>query len=319
MRLSFDEIKKVTVGSVKTWQDDSGIHFAKCTDKQVATWKEKSETIGRNSAATTGVRLDLHTNSQSIAVGILGGKKYEICVDGLMRQQYNVNAGDVISLELSDPTGMKKDEYRVTVVFPSHDDPAVIEYVELDDGSYVKPHKYDRKILFIGDSITQGWAAIHDSYSYAYRVSDFFNAESVIQGTGGAYFHEDCFDHIDFDPDVVFMSYGTNDFSRFKNYDELRAHADAHMALVSEKYSGKKLFCISPIWRDKREGKKMGSFEGCRNIIIECAKKYGFEHIDGLTLVPPRPELFEDGFLHPNEIGFSFYSENLIRQLVGKI
>ena len=319
MRLTFEQIKNITVGSVDTEERDGGIFFAKCTKKQLAAWAGKNATLAKNAAATTGVRLDLHTDSQNISFKVLSGKKYEILVDGLMFRQYLSAKGDVISLELSDPLGNKKDEYRVTVVFPSHDEPAGIEYVELDDGAFVKPHSFDRKILFIGDSITQGWASSHDSYSYAYRLSSFFNAESVIQGTGGAYFHEDCFDRIDFDPDVVFMAYGTNDFGHFKTYDELRAHADAHMALVAEEYKGKKLFYISPIWRNKRDGKAMGSFEGCRNTLIECAEKNGFEHIDGLTLVPPRPELFQDEYLHPNDNGFSLYAENLIRHLVGKI
>ena len=319
MRLTFEQIKNITVGSVDTEERDGGIFFAKCTKKQLAAWAEKNATLAKNAAATTGVRLDLHTDSQNISFKVLSGKKYEILVDGLMFRQYLSAKGNVISLELSDPLGNKKDEYRVTVIFPSHDEPAGIEYVELDDGAFVKPHSFDRKILFIGDSITQGWASSHDSYSYAYRLSSFFNAESVIQGTGGAYFHEDCFDRIDFDPDVVFMAYGTNDFGHFKTYDELRAHADAHMALVAEEYKGKKLFYISPIWRNKRDGKAMGSFEGCRNTLIECAEKNGFEHIDGLTLVPPRPELFQDEYLHPNDNGFSLYAENLIRQLVGKI
>lgn len=319
MKLTFEQIKSVTVGSVETVLVDGGIHFAKCTSKQIAAWREKSATIGRNSAATTGVRLDFHTDSQSVAFRALGGRKYEILVDGLMFKQVTPEAGEVVGFDLSDPLGHKKGEYRVTVVLPSHDEPAVIEYVELDDGSYVKPHAFDRRLLFIGDSITQGWASTHDSYSYAYRISDFFNAESVIQGTGGAYFNEDSFDHIDFDPDVVLVAYGTNDFSHYKTYEELRTHADVHLALIAEEYKGKKLFYISPIWREQRDGKSMGTFEECRRILIEAAQKNGFEHIDGLTLVPPRPELFRDEFLHPNDNGFSFYAENLAKQLLGKI
>jgi len=319
MKLTFEQIKRITVGSVKTELRDGAIRFAKCTDKQVAAWTEKSATLGRRAAATTGVRLDLHTNSQNIALRVASNGKYEICVDGLMYAQYITTEGDVISMDLCDPLGEKKDEYRVTVILPSHDVSGAIEYVEIDDGAYIKPHKFDRKFLFIGDSITQGWAAMHDSYSYAYRLSNFFNAESVIQGTGGAYYHEDCFDSIDFDPEVVFLAYGTNDFNHYKTYDELRTHVQAHMALIAKEYKGKKIFVISPIWRGKRDGKAMGSFAECRRIIIDCAQGFGFEHIDGLTLVPPRPELFQDEYLHPNENGFSFYAENLIRALIGKI
>lgn len=319
MRLDFEQIKRITVGSVNTRVEDGGIHFSKCTEKQISEWDRKSKTLGMRSRSTTGVRLDFYTDSQNISFKVLGGNKYEIKIDGLVFKQVRTEKNEVVSLALSDPLGNRKDGYRVTVVFPSHDEPAILEYVELDDGSFVRPCDYDRKILFIGDSITQGWASSHDSYSYAYRVSDFFNAESVIQGIGGAYLNEDSFDRLPFDPDVVIMAYGTNDFGHYKTYDELCSHADAHTSAVAEEYKDKKLFYISPIWRDKREGKEMGSFEECRRIIAETAKKNGFDHIDGLTLVPPRPELFQDEYLHPNDNGFSLYAENLIKYLNGKI
>ena len=80
-------------------------------------------------------------------------------------------------------------------------------------------------------------------------------------------------------------------------------------------YKGKKVFVLSPIWRDQREGKAMGTFEGCRAVIIENAKKLGLIHIDGLILVPPLKSLFADGFLHPNDNGFSLYAENLIKEV----
>ena len=315
MKLTFEQVKAVTVGSIRTEMRDGGIHFAKCTESQVAAWKRKSDGLGKNSSATTGVRLDFHTNSQNLSFRVLGGRKYEVKVDGLTFAHYVLNSGDAVSVALSDGLGNKKDEYRVTLVLPSHDSPGVLEYVELDDGAFVRPHEFDMKMLFIGDSITQGWASTRDTLSYAYRVSDFFNAESVIQGTGGAYFNEESFDHIDFDPDIVFVSYGTNDFGHYKTYDDLRIHCDAHLALIAEEYKDKKIFVISPIWREHREGKAMGTFEECRRIIIDIAEKYGMIHIDGLTLVPPLPEFFQDEYLHPNDNGFSLYAENLIKKI----
>ena len=41
----------------------------------------------------------------------------------------------------------------------------------------------------------------------------------------------------------------------------------------------------------------------------------GFEVISGLELVPPRAELFADTYLHPNDLGFGVYAENLIKKL----
>ncbi|MBE6667066.1 MAG: SGNH/GDSL hydrolase family protein [Ruminococcaceae bacterium] len=315
MRLTLEQIKAITVGSVRTEAHSDGIHFAKCTEKQEKAWLEKKEELYDRSRATTGVRLDFHTDSKTLAFKAISGSKYEIKIDGLTVAVYRPEAGDVISHKICDPLGHMGGEHRVTVVLPSHNAPAVIEYVELDDGSYVNPHIFDCKMLFIGDSITQGWASSLDSYSYAYRVSDFFNAESIIQGIGGAYYNEDSFDHIDFAPDFVFVSYGTNDFSHYKTYDEFKGHCHEHLSLIANEYKGKKIFVISPIWREHREGKAMGTFEGCRQIVIDEANSFGFIHVDGLTLVPPMPSLFHDEYLHPNDNGFSFYAENLIKTI----
>ena len=38
MKLSFEQIKSITKGAVKIWQDGATIRFAKCTVKQVEAW-----------------------------------------------------------------------------------------------------------------------------------------------------------------------------------------------------------------------------------------------------------------------------------------
>ena len=311
MKLDLDAIRQITVGAVHMEQADDGIHFYKCTAKQIEAWEQKSKALGERAAATSGIRLDFHTNSQSFAFRVSKGKKFELYIDNLLRGQIDTGEKKTVSVALCDALGAPQSEYRITLIFPSHEH-GVLDWVELDDGAWITPHRYDRKMLFIGDSITQGWASRYDSLSYAWRVTRHFNADSVIQGIGGAYFHEDCFDHIHYDPDVVLVAYGTNDFGHFHTYEEFRDHASKHLALIANEYPTKTIFVLSPIWRDQREGKRMGSFEGCRAIVAEEAAKLKLVHIDGLSLVPPLPEFFGDAYLHPNDEGFSLYAENLI-------
>lgn len=315
MKLTFETIQQITVGAVHMEQAEDGIHFYKCSEKQIAAWNLQRKDLGERAAGTTGVRLDFHTNSQTLSFGVLQGNKFELYVDNLLRDQFLMEDTKSATASLCDALGNKQEEYRVTLIFPSHGNGGVLEWIELDDGAWVTPHTFDCKMLFIGDSITQGWASKYDSLSYAWRVSRHFNADSVIQGIGGAYFHEDCFDSIPYDPDTVLVAYGTNDFGHFRSYDEFRGHVSAHLRLIAKEYAGKQIFVLSPIWRDKRDGKRMGTFEGCRAIVAEKAEKLDLIHIDGLKLVPPLPEFFGDGYLHPNDEGFSLYAENLIIEL----
>lgn len=312
MKLSFEQIKQITTGAIRIEQEPDGIHFYKCTEKQIAAWTEKNKDLGMRAAGTTGVCLDFHTTSQHLAFTVSQGNKFELYINNLLRGQFLLKEEKQANITLCDALGHPLDEYRVTIVFPSHDAGGVLTSLELDDGATVTPHTYDINLLFIGDSITQGWASRYDSLSYAWRLTRHFNARAVNQGIGGAYFHEDCFDHIDFHPDVVLVAYGTNDFGRYKTYEEFRAHTAAHLRLIAEEYTEAKIFVLSPIWRDKRDGKSMGTFEGCRAIVEQEAEALDLIHIDGLDLVPPIPEFFGDAFLHPNDEGFSLYAENLI-------
>ena len=309
MKLSTEQIKAITVGAVSITEQDNGLYFSKCTEKQVAAWYNFSEVLGQRAKTTTGIRLDFHTNSQNVFLKVSGGK-FDVYVDNLLRWHYKAVTSTEISLSLCDTLGDKRSEYRVTVYFPSHSI-GVLEEIGLDDGAYAIKHTFERKMLFIGDSITQGWNADYDSLSYAYRVSRLFDAESVIQGIGGAFYHESTFDSIDFQPDAVVVAYGTNDFSRYASLEEFRGHVYAHLALIADEYAGKQIFVLSPIWRDKLEIKPMGSFAECRQAVADGAEKYGLVHIDGLSLVPPFTELFADGHLHPNDAGFAYYGENL--------
>ncbi len=314
MRLREQQIKAITVGAVRVSYYDGGYHFFKCTEKQLRFFDGLDTGFGQRARTTTGIRLDFHTSSSYVAFGVVSGKKYEVYVDGLLAERYLPDEDDHVVCELCGTLGEKKDEYHVTLVLPSHSI-GVLSYVELEDGASLRAHEFDTRILFIGDSITQGWDTDYDGLSFAYRVSAFLNAESIIQGTGGAFFHEDSFDRLDFDPDTVIVALGTNDFGHFATKEEMAAHADAHLSLLAKEYAGKTLYYISPIYRAKQES-RMGSFASARDILIRIAEKYGFTHIDGLTLVPPHAAFFKEDLLHPNTLGYTQYSENLIRFLL---
>lgn len=319
MKLTYEQIRTVAVGAVRTWQDDSGVHFCKCTQKQVDAWGALQPVLGERAENTTGIRLDFHTDSKTLTFATASGNKFELYINGMLRYRFEADGyrerGEAISVSLDDPLGCELEgDRRVTLTFPSHSTPGVIEYVELDDGAYVRRHEFDRKLLFIGDSITQGWDSRYDSLSYAYRTSRFFNAESVIHGVGGGYFHETIFDHIDFKPDAVIIALGTNDFGHYPTLDAMRDQTRKFLELIKDEYAGVPVFVISPIWREAQK-KAMGTFAQCRGVVIEEAQRCGFIHIDGLSLCPPIPEFYADGNLHPDDLGFSVYADNLCYQL----
>lgn len=315
MKLSFEEIKNITFGALEINETDSGMRFHKCTKKQEEAFLSLSPVLGQRALSTTGIRLDFHTDSDSFGFYAPSGKKFDLYADGLLYRQYILGEERTVTADLSKVK--RKRDVRITLYFPAHDLPCVLGGVELDDRSYVTPQRFDRKMLFIGDSITQGWNSKYDSFSYANRVSRFFNAESVINGIGGAYFDPSVFDRVPFDPDTVIIAYGTNDFSVRKTKEELREKVSAFLSLAADEYvrGGKRVYAISPIPRGDIDAvKPMGSFFDCRDIIIEEIERYGIRHIDGMSLLPYSEDLFADA-LHPNDLGFAQYAESLIKKL----
>ena len=314
MKLTFDQIKSITVGAVRFVEKDGALGFHKCTEKEVAAWYALSQILGQRSETTTGVHLDFITNSQSLSFTVGGGTKYEVYVDGVVFRKIEAKAGETFTMALTDPLGDPKESYRVEIILPSHGVGSIYS-VELDDGAYFRRPEYNFRMMFIGDSITQGHNSKYDSMSFAYRVSRFFNAETVINGIGGARYHESTFDKPDFEPDVLIIAYGTNDYSAYNTVEEIKDHIAKYLALAKEAYKGSRIFAISPIWR-KADDKPMGSFAQVRRAIIQQFEESGVEHIDGLYLAPPIEGFYADLHLHPNDEGFSVYAENLIAELI---
>ena len=317
MKLNFETIKTITRGAVRVWEESGIFNFAKCTEKQVDAWyKFGSDVLGYRAKTTTGIRLDFYTDSKTFSFKTASGDKFEILVDGMIRERF-VRGEDAFiekTVKLTDPILKDKDEFRVTLVFPSHS-VGSLEYVEIDDGAYLKAPEYKTKMLFIGDSITQGHNSKYDSLSYAWRTVQYFDADAVINGIGGAYYMPESFDAIDFDPDTVILAYGTNDACKF-DYAVMKEKTVGYLDLVKEHYGDKNVIVISPIWRARDTGAVMGEdFENKRKMVEDEAQKRGFYVVQGLKLVPPIADFYADKYLHPNDLGFGLYAENLIKEI----
>ena len=312
MILSYEQIKQITVGAVYIEDSDERMSFFKYGPEMLKAWKDFDDVFASRTRATTGIRLDFHTNSKRMTVNIEEPAKFEIYIDGMFR--YTMTETDSLSIDIDTPRGQSLDDAHITIYFPAHKH-GRFNSLELDDGAYVRPHSFDKKILFLGDSITQGWDTLFDSLSFANKVSRYFNAESVIQGVGGSCFFPQFLEKIPFDPEWVVVAYGTNDFNRYSDDEpKLLSLMSEYMEKLKKLYGDKRIFVISPIWRRLSKPEARQRFERLRKAIADTAEKNGFVHIDGSLLVPPINALYTDG-LHPNDIGFSLYAENLVAEI----
>jgi len=314
MKLNFETIKSLTVGAVRIWEESDGVHFAEMTEKQVKGFYEVSQTLGQRAETTTGIRLDFETNSSFVAFTPLTDGKYEVKVDGLLTL-------DVVKKDEKYTINLPKDnhEHRVTLHLPSHVIGGLAN-VEIEDGAIAKRHAFDKKILFIGDSITQGWNSVYDTMSYAYQTSEKLNAESIIQGTGGAMYNVNTFDKVEgFNPDIVIVAYGTNDSNHVNTLEELAKNCRDYLVEVKKAYSTSKIFVITPIYRiTNDEIKPYGDVKLAGKQIQAVAESLGLEVVDGQKMIPHFETFMADN-VHPNALGFSVYANNLTNVLKSKM
>ncbi len=322
VKLSNNKLRELVVGCVNIEEENGLLRFYKYTDEQIkgfGKWESKNKTCG----CTTGIKFDFYTNSQNIALTATLAGKYEIWVDGVLRKLIKVGGADLggeidvnerYELALSDALGRKKDAYRLTVYLPSHS-VGQLSSLELDDGAYSRRYEYARKFLIIGDSITQGWDSKYDSLSYANRVVRFFDAEAIIQGRGGSVYNENTILKLpNFDPEVIIVAYGTNDYNKRDTMDDFKGHISRYHDNLKKCYGDKKIIIISPIWRIPKVDHRFDFCECCEFIRDE-ALRHEFFYIDGASLMPPINEDFYVDGLHPTDLGFSLMADNLIPQI----
>lgn len=315
MRLSYKQIESITVGAMQIWENIDGVHFCKMTPAQLDAYSLIDGFIYGNAKTSTGVRLDFWTDSPWVKFRPTVTGKYEVKVDGTLTDHRHATADEDTLVDVSNDEKL----HRVTIHLPGHNVTAGIKLLEIADGSVARPHEFSRKFLFLGDSITQGWNSDIETLSYAYQVSDHFNAESVIQGVGGSFFEATTLDRGEFEPDTVFVAFGTNDARRFHSLDAIYLRCEDYIKKVFKLFPEAQLYVITPIWCGDFDTIQLpyGHVREVNATIADAAHQFGITVIDGLQMIPHEMTYFADD-LHPNTEGFCVYAENLIRALENK-
>jgi len=322
MILSFDQIRAATHGALGITEEDGFYIFHRMTPRLWAAYESNTAFV-KKCHATSGIRLEFYTDSDYIAFGYRISPAstrefyyFDIFVDGVMvdhlgEEKLTICKGD---LKVALPEG----RHKVSVYLPNLTK-ADLSYVELSDGASFEPFEKPLKLLCFGDSITQGYDAKYSALSYANQLADALGADVVNHAIGGDRFHANHIDEeIDYNPDVITVAYGTNDWSGAERENFVREMPEFLEKLASC-YPKAKIFVVTPIWRyDSNRVTKCGfTFEEARQFIADEAGKYSnMTVIDGINLTPHVREFYSDLHLHPNDFGFMVYAKSLTAEIV---
>lgn len=204
---------------------------------------------------------------------------------------------------------------RITLYLP-HNMEIIIRDLQWIDGDRLEATEpSSKKLLCLGDSITQGMDASCPSLTYPVRLSRRLGVDLLNQGVGGHYFDADSLDIWDpsYRPDLITVAYGTNDWKKWSSIGEFSLRIRHYLDRVIELFPSSPVFVITPLWRaDCYENAEMGSFGQLIAAIEEAA---GGRHPDlrvvrGLDLIPHDRALFPDR-IHPNDDGFAIMADKL--------
>ena len=328
MTLNNELLKKYIKGTLSVKEEDKWLSLSRFTEQQSRYYFEKTpDTLYPKTRATAGMKFDLFTDANEISfdyrvfsASSRAFYSFDLYIDGVFCDElYVINFMNKKSGNVS--FTLPEGAHRITVYFPNLMR-ADIRNIRLDGASFADPVPSEMKIFCLGDSITQGYDAYHSSLSYTNRISQALNAEILNQAVGAEVFDEKILDEaLPFEPDLITVAYGTNDWAILESKEVFLDGAERFFKKIKSIYPDKPLVYISPIWRGDyqkpfgTQDTAVGGFEESVKELQILAKENGLSVIDGSPLTPHHSDFFADQILHPNDLGFGFYAENLLREL----
>lgn len=311
MKLTNEELKKYYYGAYSFKETDDGyLQAYQYTDAQMDYFREVSDFWYERCFASTSKTIEFITEATKISfdykiIWIGSTDSFEVTVDGIVTQIFYVKDIEKEGkLEFELPEGSK----QVTVYLPA-DATAIIKNFEVN--AEIDKVIKNAKVLWLGDSITQGYGPLRSSCTYVSVANRILNYDIINQGIGGYVYDKKSLMKMDgYNPDKLIVSLGTNQFGC-----ETMVDIEEYYERLFEIY-GKDIpvLCIIPIWRGDVENGEPTLIKFCENLKKIVARYSNIQMVEGWKLVPHLPEYFLDN-LHPNQLGAEVYGRNLVAEI----
>lgn len=326
MKVNFEILKDAYFGAERVWEEDGKVYASRYTaaEEDVYKYGDRPDFYTK-SLMSSGIRISFVSDTESLKFGydiesMLSAKDIEarnianidVYVDGVLSHHFG-NGTDV--RENSADVKLSSGEKHIEIYLPWFAR-AIIYDFEIDDGASFTPKKRNKTMVCYGDSITQGYDALYPSLTYASIVSRLLDADSVNKAIGGEKFRPELLIEKNGSPDYITVAYGINDWACFER-DFVDKRSREFYERVSELYPDSKIFVITPI---RYLNDSVSSFGSPACVMDEFLRKNceGLPNvtvINGWYLTPALPEFYSDKVLHPNDMGFSVYAENLYKAI----
>ncbi len=205
---------------------------------------------------------------------------------------------------------------RLTIFLPQC---VVTGISEIHMGQWTPWEDPAEKILFLGDSITQGMVVSSPSQAFPVLISRFLHCDYLNQGVGGYVFDKASLREIHrIRAEKIVIAYGTNDYHMVTigklSLEQFRKNVEAYLDEVIRTFPQGEILVLTPIWRADCTEQNWALFVQMGKIIEECSLSRNLEVVDGLTIVGHDERLYVDG-IHPGDWGANMMALNTLRAM----
>lgn len=307
MKLSNEQLKAIYFGALEFSETEDGyLQAFQYTKPQMQYFKEAFDFWYDRCMASTAKTLEFKTTATKFSFEYkflwLGSEdSFELFVDGLATEIHYVKE---IEKEGTMSFTLPEGEKSILVYLPA-DATVLIRNFEIN-GEYT-PAKKNEKVLWMGDSITQGFGPLRSAHTYVSVANRLLNYDIINQGIGGYVYDKNVIVPMNgYKPDKIIIAMGTNQYG-----SETMQDVEDYYISLKEVYVDTPVLCVTPIWRGDHPENYDVFVRFCENIKKICAKYPNITVVDGLTLVPHLSEYYLDN-LHPNLLGSEVYGRNLV-------
>ena len=311
MVLTNEELKEIYFGAYEFGETKDGyLQAFQYSKKQIEYFKGTIDMWYERCTASTAKTLEFTTCARKLAFDykiIWKGSpdSFELIVDGLVTGiVYVKDIMDTGRIEWVLPEGKK----NVIIYLPA--DATVLVKDFETDATVTRPAK-NEKVLWLGDSITQGYGPLRSSCTYVSVANRILDYDIINQGIGGYVYDKNSLMKMEgYAPDKIIVALGTNQYKD----EDMTAVVEYYERLADIYGEEIPIICITPLWRGDC-GDDIETFILFGEKVKEIAGRYSnVSVIDGLKLVPHFNEYFLDT-LHPNCLGCELYGRNLAARI----
>ncbi len=307
MVISNEELKKIYFGAYSFEETSDGyLKSYQYTKAQMDYFEGAFDFWYDRSMATTAKTIEVRTDAKKISFDYKitwkgSDDSFELMTDGLISEiKYVKDLKEEGSLTFELQEGTKD----VVIYLPAD---ATVSLKNFDIDSSYEPLTKGDKVLWLGDSITQGYGPLRSSATYVSVANRLLGYDIINQGIGGYIYDSKSLLKMEgYTPDKIIVSLGTN------QYGDGPAAVEEYYKVLMDLYGNDiPVLCISPIWRGDHLDEIEVFNKFCEDVKRIAGSYKNVTVVDGLKLVPHLEEYYLDN-LHPNALGCEIYGRNLV-------